>query len=221
MTTPIASPVQDPTTLAWTYPDAWTPDQRAAWEHSTGELVHVRQAMETAVTASAAALATPEALLAETRMYVSEAKRTTDRLRRSTAGSIAWYMASAQHGPDVMRLDSEEGDVVIMLFMTPPEIDHANERAWRLLREERAKVGADADDKTRAAAEVIGRREHEKAHLDEVLRKCTVGGLPPAESLARLRYLTGRYSGLTARLLAMRDALVMGYRAREEKDFAP
>lgn len=215
------SPTQDPATLAWTYPPAWTEDQRVAWEHATGELVAATKLLETTVAGCAAALATPEALLAETRARVLEAKRGADRLRRATAGQLAWVQAAVTHGLDVARLDSTEGDVIIQLYMTDTEVDHANERANRLLLAARKSASPDADEKARSAAELRGRHEHEQAHLDEVLKKCTVGGLDPSASAERLRYLTGRYASLAIRLVSIRDELVMGYRVREAKDSAP
>ncbi len=214
------SPTQDPATLAWTYPAAWTEDQRTQWEHATGELKAVTIALEAAVTGAAAALASPDALLTQTRAAVLEAKRSADALRRSTAGQLAWIQAVVAHGADVARIDTVEGDVLIMLYMTEAEVDHANARADRLLATARASAPAD-DAKAREAAEIRGLHEHAAAHLDEVLKKTTVGGLDEKASAERLRYLTGRYAGLSTRLTRMRDALVMGFRVREEKDSAP
>lgn len=206
---------------SWSYPPSFTPEHRVRFEHSHGELAATTKALDAAVAGSAAALASPDALIAEAQARVAEAKRTVDRLRRATAGQLAWVQASIAHGADVARLDSEEGDVIIQLYMAPAEIDAANAAANRLLAAAQANVAPNADQKTRDAAHAIGLHDHQAKHLDLVLAKCTVGGLGPDESRERLKYLVKRYAGIGVMLTKIRDELVMGFRVREEKDFAP
>lgn len=217
----IATPVQDPGTLAWTFPESFTAPLRAQWEALAGEAKHHEGRVANAADKLAEALASPENLLASMRVNVEEAKRKADAAERRAKGELAWLAARASFGGDVKRIDmDEEGDVIIVRLMLPPAIDEANRRAESLSNDVLARVPAKATEAERADANRRALDAFVGAQKDALVDHATCGGLGKTESDVRLRALLARYYGLFARLAAVRDSMIQGFRVAEGKDSA-
>lgn len=204
----------------WTYPDAWTVDDRAAWEGTVGQGIHETAERERIEAASKAALLSPALLLAAKRAEVDEAKRQREMAQRRARGQVAWVQARAAHGADVDMFETIEGDFVIVLFMDSDEVKAA-ERKVELLRDAAiASVTPQSSEADIKAAELRSLSETVGAWKDETLKKVTVGGLSPDESRARLKYLMHRYGSIWPKIVSVRDALIHGFREREGKGSA-
>jgi hypothetical protein len=196
------APTFDTEKQVWTYPDAWTPELREQWEAVNGERIHHEKRAESAVAALKRATESPEALLAAAREATSAAKREADATERRTAGEAAWRKAVEEHGADMVeRIDTVEGDVVILRMMTLREINDTEFRVRTLVQK--------AQSEKQAVFDTLG------AHLDALV--ATV--LHPARP--RLKELIERRPALIKDMQAARDKLTEARRFDEGKDFAP
>lgn len=215
------APIYSADTSSWMYPPQWSDAQRVQWEAATGQLIHEKREGARVDAAVDTLLSSPEMIIAAKRIEVDEAKRARETAERRGKGEAAWLLERARLGATIDRLDTVEGDVIIVATMTTDEIESADEAAQRLLDAARATVGAKATEKEKLDAEMRGLKEYAAKQHDRLLLKCSVGGLDAKASGERLRDLTKRYPTLFPLLRSIRNKLINGQRSDEEKDSAP
>lgn len=201
--------------------EKWTSDEREAWEGACGELAHHEAQTAKLQAAGAAMLASPAIVLAAKRAEVATAKRAAERAERVAKGAVAWVQARALHGDLVVRIDGEEGDVIIMCTPDAQAIRDVNNQCDGIMEGYRSALKPGATDAERLNAERRALIDAHGAITDALLKHTTVGGLDAQASTKRLREQIERYAGLRPMLIATRDRLILGWRDAEGKGFAP
>ncbi len=198
----------------WVYPEspAWSDADRQAWEAVQGRKLHETKLLEAAEEKATADATSPAALLLAARLDADEAQRAREAAERAVEGERAWKAALDAHGARVARIDTAEGDVIVMTAMTDKESDKADQRAESLAA---AAVRALPERATPEQREAAAMAQRTGAYLDATLDKVAH---PRRE---RVKELLARYPLLRGRLYGERDKLILGIRTDAGKGPAP
>lgn len=188
----------------WAFPDApvWTPEDRDNWAQVNGHKIHETKALEAAVAALDAAANSPSAMLAQTRLEVSEVTRAREAAERRKVGEAAWLKARESLGAGCARVDGEEGDVFILRRPKEIEIIHV---------EHMAELGSSKHPPD----SMMAKTERAGARLNGLI---AIICHPTPE---RARQQLTEYPLLQGYLYAKRDQMILGYRYDQGKDSAP
>jgi hypothetical protein len=149
-------------TGVWAFPPGWSDVQQQTWTEIQGRILGEQKRLDAITLQIKADLESPEAQLTAARAEADDAQRAREGQERLSAGTRAWAKALETYGANCRHLLTVDGDVVIMVGMTLPEVDAANARASNLA----AKV-LEEDPNARLRAEV----EHLNAQRDAMLAK--------------------------------------------------
>ncbi len=197
----------------WRFPPGWSADDQRAYVAIQGNLIHEQGELARVRAEADAVASSPAALLAAARAEVDDAKRARETEERRVAGESAWATARAAHGDRVERLDTDEGDVFVLLAMSDKDLDAVNKRARMLLQA--AAPGPSATAPEVRAAEDRGMTDARGAQRDAILVKL----LHPSRE--RAQTFLARKAAFWADLIEARDRLVSGRRVAEGKGSAP
>lgn len=206
----------------WAFPASWSPVDREAWEAACGEIIHHTKRAEEVQGKAAAMLVSPAFLLEMKRAEVAEVKRASEEARRQAEGEIHWLKTRATFGVnDVRRVDSAEGDVIIMRRPSESAVDASHERMNALVAAHRSKLAPGATPEQIDTHERAGLMIARDVQRDQLILHTAIAGLDTKASADRLRVLMAAHWGLWPRLLNVRNEMIAGWRAAEGKDFAP